>query len=136
MSKVDIDIRLNDAIDSFGMPLYRPGSPISGSVTVYPNTAVNARKLEIRLAWHTEGRGSRTGKSIESIEPHQGELQEGLPQTFSFNFTLPNEPWSYEGKYITVVWAIEVQIDVPMGRDIVESKPFILAPDRIQTADW
>lgn len=109
---------------------FAPGSVIAGQIRLMPQESINARRLLLRLVWHTEGRGSRATGKIEEVEFAQGSLMQGIPLSYDFNFRLPREPWSYAGHYVSIIWELEVVIDVPMASDVVLSQPFILAPDR------
>lgn len=136
MAKADINITLSSDEDSFGMPLCRPGGMLRGTVIIYPDSDVNCKQMTARLIWHTEGRGTRYRQVVEEKDLFQGTLRMSMPRTFDFEFMLPDDPWSYEGHYVSVVWAIEVQIDVPWARDVKNTANFILAPVRPETSDW
>ena len=41
---------------------------------------------------------------------------------------LPREPWSFAGQYISIIWAIEVNVDVPMGRDLSYRERLVMRP--------
>lgn len=124
-----ITIQLNSS-DSTGKSYrFRPGETISGSVTIYPDQDINCKHLYIRLFWQTRGRGTRYWQKIEEQDVFQGELRQGMPRTFDFSFILPLEPWSYEGHYISIDWAVEVQIDVPWKRDLKQVETFLMYPD-------
>jgi hypothetical protein len=60
--------------------------------------------IEARLVWSTSGKGDKDRKVIKNIrwEPNkpQGERQ--------VNFQLPWGPYSFSGKLISLIWAIEV----------------------------
>ena len=108
---------------------FEPGDVVSGSVQITPQEEIKCRGAAIRLQWHTEGRGTRdqhivaqTPIAIERFEPNQ-------QLSWQFSFTLPREPWSYAGHYITIVWEIVFNVDVPFGMDVSGSQPFILAPE-------
>lgn len=136
MPNVDIEVTLKNELESFGMPLYRPGDTVQGTVTLFPDEDITCEHLYARLMWHTEGRGTRYNETIAETDLFQGELRHGIPTTYDFRFTLPQQPWSYEGHYISVVWAIEIQIDVSWARDPKYAEYFILAPERKQLTDW
>ncbi len=105
-----------------------PGETLQGTVTVFPDKNLDCKHLYIRLLWHTEGRGTRYLQKVEELDVFQGTLQQGLPNSFEFSFVLPNEPWSYEGHYVSVVWKVQAHIDLSWSRDPQGEKAFILRP--------
>ena len=136
MAKADIEIIFHDAADSFGFPRYLPGDHVRGNATIFPDSAVNCKHLYIRLIWYTEGRGTRYREVIEQDDVFQGELQSGMPRSFDFQFVLPDNPWSHEGHYISVVWGVEVQVDVSWAKDPKAVGKFLLEPDRTEQSEW
>jgi hypothetical protein len=136
MAKADIEIIFRDASDSFGFPRYKPESHVGGTATIFPDSDVNCKHLYIRLIWHTEGRGTRFRQIVQETDVYQGDLQSGMPRSFDFQFALPESPWSYEGHYISVVWGVEVQIDVSWTKDPMMVGNFLLQPDRSKESEW
>ena len=47
---------------------------------------------------------------------------------FSFHLVVPDQPWSYAGHYVSIVWALEAMIDLPWSRDLRERMPVVIAP--------
>ncbi len=136
MAKADISISINGGEDSFGTKLFRAGQgEIKGSTTIYPDSDVKCKRLLIQLIWYTEGRGTKYHKVVEEIDVFQGTLSAGLPRSYDFQFSVPTEPWSYEGHYINILWAVEVKIDVSWAKDPRQSETFLLQPVR-ETADF
>ncbi len=130
MAKADVQIGLRNAAEAFGTSRFRPAEFVQGTVTVIPDSDVKCNHLFIRLEWHTEGRGSQFRQMIEERDVYQGTLSANMPRSFEFDFQLPEDPWSYEGHYINIVWAIAVQLDVPWGKDVKVEEPFLLLPER------
>ncbi len=128
MAKVDIEITLQGGVEQYDAQQFQPGDVVQGSISIYPNENVNCKHIYARLGWHTEGRGTRYTQKIDELDLYQGQLQAGMPMGFDFSFVLPNEPWSYEGHYISIIWAITVQIDVSWAKDPKQILPFILRP--------
>ena len=135
MSKADITINLSGGVATFESIRFLPGSTISGEAVIYPNEDINCKRLVIILGWQTRGRGTRYSKTIEEREIFQGELRQGMPRTFNFSFTLPHEPWSHEGHYVSIDWLIQVKIDIPFAKDTNELQTFLLYPDPPETGD-
>lgn len=128
MAKADIQIGLRNAANESGVLRFRPAEFVQGTIIVIPDSEVKCNHLYARLEWHTEGRGTQFRQKIQEIDVFQGTLQANMPRSFEFDFQLPEEPWSYEGHYISIVWAIGVQLDVPWGRDVKAEEPFVLRP--------
>jgi hypothetical protein len=60
--------------------------------------------VELRLIWYTEGKGDQDIGVVES-EPFATPAAEDRR---GFSFRLPDGPYSFSGKLISLVWALEV----------------------------
>lgn len=99
----------------------KPGETLQGRAAW--NLVVPPGKLEIRLFWYTRGRGTRDVEVVERrIVAHPAVAGEE-----AFAFHLPDGPYSFSGKLISVTWAVELVAD---EETIGERAEFILAPDR------
>lgn len=132
----DFVVTLSGGEDTPSAKTYRPGEQLQGSVTLYLDQAVKCNHFFIRLGWHTEGRGSQYTEKVSELDVFQGEISASLPMTQNFSFTLPAQPWSYEGHYISIVWGVEFEVDVPWGRNLKHFAPFILSPRRQVATEW
>ncbi len=130
MSDVSIEINLHGGEPVLDMRRYRPGEVVSGDVVIYPNKEIDARHIYIRLLWHTAGRGTKFEQKEEELDVYQGTLMAGMPSNYSFQFTIPEQPWSYEGHYIKVIWKVEVSIDLSWARDPNQEQMILVEPDR------
>ncbi len=128
MTQVEIVFQNGENLDGFYR--FRPRETVKGTVTIRPDRNINCNHLYIRLEWHTEGRGTRFSQKVAEMDVFQGTLAQGIARTFDFEFTIPKKPWSFEGHYVSVVWNVQVQIDIPMARDVNESAVFLVEPDR------
>lgn len=124
MSKAEIEV----TFDGGNAQQYHPHEQVKGDVVIYPNSDITCRKVLVQVLWRTEGRGTRHQKIIGGGEVFQGVLKQGMPQTFSFSEILPDAPWSFQGRYVSVAWGVWVKIDVPMGRDVEHFERFALVP--------
>ncbi len=120
-----IEITFHNRADGVHM---HPGETLRGTVIVFPDKDLDCQHLYVRLLWHTEGRGTRYLAKIEELDVFQGRLQQGFPTSFEFTFVLPDEPWSFEGHYVSVIWKVQAQIDLSWSRDPQGERPFILRP--------
>jgi len=98
---------------------YEPGARLSGTaswlVAATPRTAV------LRLLWYTRGKGTSDAQVVDEVDfpaPRQSETRD-------FSFDLPGGPYSFSGKLISLVWALELVVEP--GPD-VERLDFVLAP--------
>lgn len=130
MDKITFNVNLREGVPEGDFMRYEPGAPISGRVQLIPNEDVNSRGAAVRLRWRTEGRGDPNSESFGEMEIWQGNLQKGRPVEKDFRFQLPDQPWSYSGHYINIVWEIFVYVDVPWAGDPKFAKPFVMRPRR------
>ncbi len=115
---------------------FQPGATLSGKVIW---TAASAtQKIELRLFWFTEGRGTQ---DIELIEELSWDAQGQGEQPFEF--TLPLEPYSFSGRLISLQWALEA-VTLPKEKTTTRKiftlspngKELVLSPaENTQTAD-
>mgnify|MGYP006908361839 CR=1 FL=1 len=108
--------------------VYQPGDTIEGHVEITPETDINCRHIEIKIGWQTEGKGTRYESfpyvnmiNVTSVGPMN-------PLVEHFDFVIPSEPWSYSGFYVSIVWLVQVKIDIAMGRDYNHTANFVVQP--------
>lgn len=88
--------------------------PVDGRTTFEPSEtiAVEAQweldaepeALEVRLVWNTSGKGDTdigVEKRISLDSP-------GLAESRSLELKLPAAPYSFSGKYVSLIWALEL----------------------------
>lgn len=134
MAKADMEITIQDS-DPTAVLQRTPGESLQGAVSIFPDSSVKCQHLYVRLMWHTEGRGTRYQEIIEELDVFQGEFQAGMPRSFEFEFRVPAEPWSFAGRYVSVVWQIQAQLDVSWAKDPKAIRPFILRPTPAATSE-
>jgi hypothetical protein len=114
----------------------QPGARLRGTVQVRPSGGdVKCSHLFVRAKWHTEGRGTRNEGVGAQADVFQGILPGGEVSTFPFDLPLPKEPWSYAGRYVSIVWAVEVDVDVPWSTNPRHGRPFVLRPEPIHDGE-
>lgn len=108
---------------------FSPGDTLEGIVEIHPTADIKCRAIEIKVGWHTEGRGSRA-EAFPYLDRRDDINMVSMMQPFvdQFSFVIPSEPWSYSGQYVSVVWSIEVKVDIAMGRDLTHSESFVMQP--------
>jgi hypothetical protein len=94
MDQLDISLR-QDKTD------YAPHETVAGDIRW--RLEASPRRIEISLLWYTSGKGTRDVGVIGTLaidEPNS-------VGTKDFAFTLPEGPYTFSGKLISLVWAIE-----------------------------
>ncbi len=61
------------------------------------------RRIDVSLLWYTSGRGTQDVDVVETLTI--GDPSSVGPKDFAF--TLPEGPYSFSGKLISVTWAVE-----------------------------
>jgi hypothetical protein len=85
-----------------GETRFMPASRVSGSVSWELES--EPERIDLRLFWYTAGKGDRDVGIVESIAfPHPGPSG-----SRSFSFELPEGPYSFSGKLISLIWALEL----------------------------
>jgi hypothetical protein len=87
-----------------GASAFRPGQQIAGGVS-WENEHKPAI-AELRLFWYTRGFGTQ---DIGVVATHPFENAQQSDQR-PFSFTAPEGPYSYSGKAISIVWALELVV--------------------------
>lgn len=85
-----------------GKTVYLPGEQISG--TVKWDLPSLPKSAELRLFWHTLGKGSKETCIVKSL-PFEGVRQ---TDERTFSLALPDSPYSFSGKLITLSWGVEL----------------------------
>lgn len=88
--------------------VFPPGGDLDGVVSWQSDSP--ARSLELRLFWHTTGRG-RSDVQVVAIRRFD---QPADRERRDFHFVLPDSPYSFSGKIINLQWALEL-IAQPSG---------------------
>ncbi|HEY0073405.1 MAG TPA: hypothetical protein VGB77_04825 [Abditibacteriaceae bacterium] len=81
---------------------YQPGDWLQGKATWQLDN--NADWLEVRLLWFTQGKGDSDVSVEETVRVEAPSLSDSQP----FRFQLPPAPYSFSGKLISLIWAIEI----------------------------
>ena len=84
-----------------------------------------ADAVELRLFWHTSGKGTEDVEIIDSLrtEAH------GAAGERAFSCPLPLEPYSFSGSLITLSWALEL-VGLPDGQ--TERVELVVAPTPVE----
>lgn len=112
-----------------GQTAFRPGEEVRGTASWSLEEPPKA--VEVRLFWHTQGKGDQDVEVVETtVLPGPGQMDRR-----EFRFRLPEGPYSFSGKLISLLWAIEVVaspgdmagragiVVSPSGREVVIGRP-------------
>lgn len=98
---------------------FAPGQSIEGSVGWQLESP--PRDAFLRFFWYTQGRGTQDVNVVQEIEfPNP-------PASFEqpFQFTAPDQPYTFSGALITLQWAMELVLN--KGKD-VQRLDIVLSP--------
>ena len=94
--------------------VFLPGEKLAGQVMWRlespPGTA------ELRLFWRTEGKGTKDVNIVDKIT-FDNPRQQGVRD---FQFQLPDGPYSFSGRLISLVWALELVLGTTWGTERLE----------------
>jgi len=102
-------------------PGFRPGETVEGTASWQLDAAPEA--VEVRLFWRTEGRGTPDVGLVGSVRFDSP----GAEGDRSFAFPLPEGPYSFSGKLISLLWGIEA---VAVPSDDTGRAEIVLSPIR------
>ncbi len=111
MSSIRIELDQNQTT-------YQPGQEISGTVSWQHDRV--PKNACVRLIWYTQGKGTEDAGIAEKFVLD-------LPQPTDqrrFEWTLPAGPYSFSGRLISLIWAVELEVDKKFSRTDI-----LVAPD-------
>jgi hypothetical protein len=85
-----------------GRTAFSPGETLEGTASW--RLAERPRSLELHLFWYTRGKGDRDLELVET-QPIQPPEPNGR---CDFRFRLPAGPYSFSGKLVSLLWAVEL----------------------------
>jgi len=97
---------------------YVPGDVLRGTASWQMD---ESREMIVRLFYYTSGRGTRDVEIVET--------KTFAPSTAggeSFEFTLPEGPYTFSGQLISLIWALERESI--KGKGATERIEFVLSP--------
>ncbi|HEY9422530.1 MAG TPA: hypothetical protein VIW92_14025 [Thermoanaerobaculia bacterium] len=104
-----------------GANAFLPGETITGTVSWQLDPPLT--NMELRLIWYTEGKGDQDLQIVETAELHSP----GVVERRGFTVRVPQGPYSFSGKLISILWALEV---VAQPKDRASRVPIIVSPTR------
>ena len=98
---------------------FRPADEVAGKALWILDEPPKA--VEVRLFWYTQGKGTVDVNVVDRVRieapPARGEHE--------FRFRLPDAPYSFSGKLISLVWALEL---VALPSDETERLEIVVSP--------
>ncbi len=85
-----------------GRTEFAPGATVEGRFEW--SVRRDPKRVSLRLIWYTQGKGTQDIEIIEEIEVDDP----SVAGEQSFRFTLPDSPYSFSGKLISLTWALEL----------------------------
>lgn len=118
-------------LDSKGGVL-RPGQTLSGGCRLNTAFPVAVKRVELSVLWYTMGKGDTDEGVIHFATVAENEEIDAR-RAFTFSVTLPEAPWSYDGKIVKILWAVRVRVFPKNGKEISTEEGFRLLPERATT---
>ena len=126
----EIEITIRGGDDVGGVRRFDPEGGLQGSVRITPDSDLKCKHIFVRARWYTEGRGDKDEGVGDEQDLFQGELRADVPAYYRYHLKLPQEPWSYAGRYVNIIWEVEASIDLTWARDPRASELIIMAYSR------
>jgi hypothetical protein len=112
MRGVDLEIRLAERDRTC-----HPGDVVRGEVWVRVERPVACEKLLVRRLWRARGHGNPEEGRPAIQDLFHGEWSPGRIHRYPFEFTLPNGPATYHGRFFRLGWIIDASAEVPGAID-------------------
>jgi hypothetical protein len=97
-----------------GANAFLPGETLEGTVSWQLDTP--AETVELRLLWYTQGKGDQD-VGVVSVVPF---ANPGPADRRAFRVRIPEGPYSFSGKLISLLWALEVVAEPGSRSDRLE----------------
>jgi hypothetical protein len=93
---------------------FRPGEEVVGAAAWQLDEAPKA--VEVRLFWFTRGKGTSDVTVVQTLRFDSPKMEEARP----FQLSIPAEPYSFSGKLISLIWALELVVKPGKEADRLE----------------
>ena len=94
----------------------RIGDAVKGSVS-WTDDPRPPKAVSATLRWYTEGRGDQDRDEVDTVEQILDGPAAGM-RTLVFSLRVPDDaPVNYDGMMIRVRWEVNVELDIPWGRN-------------------
>jgi len=98
---------------------FLPGEVLAGQVSWATDSPPGL--IELRLFWRTQGKGTRDVKVVDRKIFENPRRQE----TCDYRFQLPDGPYSFSGRLISLIWALEL---IVTSTDETERLDILVSP--------
>lgn len=102
-----------------GRTSFMPGAEVIGEARWSLDTP--PKSIELRLFWHTSGKGTSDVQIVQIEQFDHAGAQDRRP----FRFALPEGPYSFSGRLISLSWALEL-VAIPSQETC--RQPLVLSP--------
>jgi hypothetical protein len=102
-----------------GRTAYEPGQMVRG--TAHWRLPRPAVAVELHLLWTTAGKGDEDSEVVRTVALPAGRAVDRAP----FQLRLPDGPYSFSGKLVSLTWHLELVAEPEHGADRVE---LVVAP--------
>jgi hypothetical protein len=102
---------------------FEPGSTVAGTVSWATDEEADA--VELRLFWYTSGKGTEEVELVDRLRM----AKPGRHGERNFSFRLPQRPYSFSGRLITLHWGLELVLE-PTNE--LESLEILLGPRPVE----
>ncbi len=84
---------------------FLPGEEVTGTVSW--QLSEPAEQISLNLLWHTSGKGDSDAEITETVNFASPSNKDSRP----FRLRLPDSPYSFSGKLISLGWALEILVE-------------------------
>lgn len=110
-----------------GRRTYAPGEGVAAEIRVANWRAIDCRRAEASVVWHTAGKGDEDLHVHElRALPVSGADAVDLSSPYRLEATLPECPLSYDGVIVKVCWCVRLRLLLPGYRSVAFEAPFRL----------
>ncbi len=104
-----------------------PTDEMQFEYSIHRISAQRIDRLEISVAWYTEGKGSEDF-GVHHFESHSRAqlVKRSLSQPRRASTVLPCAPLSFEGRLFKIRWCVRLRLFLADGREISTEHPFFL----------
>lgn len=102
---------------------FKPGELVEGTASWYLEKEAEA--IEVRLFWYTSGKGTQDVGIVRTLRVEQPDTNGHR----DFSIRVPEEPYAFSGKLITLAWAIELVV-LPSGE--TERLDLLIGPQPVE----
>ena len=94
----------------------RIGDQVSGTAS-WTVDSKDPKAVTATLRWYTEGRGDQDRDEVDSVTQKLDGPAAGL-RSLVFSLRVPDDaPVNYDGMLIRIRWEVNIELDIPWGRD-------------------